>query len=58
MNLKTSDTLYEPFTPSRRYSTPEEIASLAVFMVSGAGDMVVGDTFYITGGSGTITMHH
>lgn len=58
LEREKSDTLYEPFTPSRRYSTPEEIASLAVFMVSGAGDMVVGDTFYITGGSGTITMHH
>lgn len=40
------------------YAMPEELASLAVFMVSGAGDMIVGDTFYMTGGSGTITLHH
>ena len=52
------DSIYEPFTPSKRYSTPEELASLAVFMVSGAGNMIVGDTVYMTGGSGTITMHH
>ena len=51
------DSIYEPNTPSGRYSTPEEIASLAVFMISGAGDMIVGDTFYMTGGSGTITLH-
>ena len=52
------DNIYEPYTPSHRYAMPEEIASLAVFMVSDAGDMIVGDTFYMTGGSGTITMHH
>lgn len=36
----------------------DELASLALFMVSGAGDMIVGDTVYMTGGSGTITLHH
>lgn len=35
-------------------SLPEEIASLALFMVSQAGDGIVGDTFFMTGGSGTI----
>lgn len=52
------DSIYEPYTPSRRYAMPEEIASLAVFMVSDAGNMIVGDTFYMTGGSGTLTLHH
>lgn len=52
------DNIYKAYSPSERYALPEEIASLAVFMVSGAGDMIVGDTFYMTGGSGTITMHH
>lgn len=52
------ESIYEPFTPCKRYAMPEEIASLAVFMVSGAGNMIVGDTVYMTGGSGTITMHH
>lgn len=43
--------------PSHRYSTPEEIANLAIFMVSSMGNMIVGDTYYITGGSGTISYH-
>lgn len=40
--------------PSGRMSMPVEIAALALFMVSGRGDGIVGDTFFITGGSGTI----
>lgn len=43
-----------PGNPSGRMSTVEEISALAVFMVSGRGDGIVGDTFFITGGSGTI----
>lgn len=43
--------------PIGRYAEPEEIANLATFMVSDMGEMIVGDTFYITGGSGTISMH-
>jgi 3-oxoacyl-[acyl-carrier protein] reductase len=39
-------------------AVPSEIANLAVFMVSDMGNMIVGDTFYMTGGSGTISMHH
>lgn len=40
--------------PSGRMSMPEEIAALALFMVSERGEGIVGDTFFITGGSGTI----
>ena len=40
-----------------RYAEPEEIANLAAFMVSKMGDMIVGDTVYISGGSGIISMH-
>lgn len=43
--------------PSGRMAVPGEIANLAVFMVSDMGNMIVGDTFYMTGGSGTISMH-
>jgi len=42
--------------PSGRVATVEEIANLAVFMVSSLGDYIVGDTFYMTGGSGTINI--
>lgn len=57
LQKKDGDSIYNASNPSRRYALPEEIASLAVHLVSGAGDYVVGDTFYITGGGGTISMH-
>lgn len=41
-----------------RYSMPREIASLAVVMVSDMGNLIVGDTCYMTGGSGLISLHH
>lgn len=44
-------------SPIGRYALPQEIARLAGFMVSGYGDLIVGDTFYMTGGSGTISLH-
>lgn len=50
--------LYNNYALAGRYITPEEVANLAVFMVSDMGNMVVGDTFYITGGSGTISLEH
>ena len=52
------DNLYLKDQPSGRYATPNEIANLAVFMVSDMGNLIVGDTFYMTGGSGTISIHH
>lgn len=58
LKKSVDESIFEPFTPSRRYAIPEELASLAIFMVSGAGDLIVGDTVYMTGGSGTITLHH
>lgn len=41
-----------------RYIMPSEIAQLAVYMISDCANMVVGDTFYVTGGSGIISLHH
>ena len=41
-----------------RFEMPSEIANLATFMVSNLGNMIVGDTVYISGGSGVISMHH
>lgn len=51
------DSIYNATCPAGRYAMPEEIARLATFMVSDLGDMIVGDTFYMTGGSGTISLH-
>lgn len=52
-----TDNIYNPNTKVGRFAMPQEIASLALYMVSDAGNMIVGDTFYVTGGSGTITYH-
>lgn len=54
--LKKNDTSDIAWTgnPTGRMSTPAEIANWALFMVSDIGNMVVGDTFYVSGGSGTV----
>lgn len=49
--------IYYKNQPSHRYLMPEEVANLAIFMISNSGDMIVGHTVYITGGSGTISYH-
>lgn len=51
------DNISLPNVVSRRFAMPEEIANLAVYMISPMGDLIVGDTFYISGGSGVITLH-
>ena len=54
--LETED-LSLSSSPIGRYSTPEEIAELALVLVSDLGNIVVGDTLYATGGSGVISLH-
>ena len=49
------DSLYHPKSLTGRYATPEEIANLAVVLVSGMGRMIVGDIIYATGGAGIVT---
>lgn len=41
--------------PAKRYAMPEEIANMALFLVSDMGRMVIGDIVYMTGGAGLIT---
>ena len=41
--------------PMGRFAMPEEIANMAVVLVSDISKMVVGDIVYMTGGSGLIT---
>lgn len=43
--------------PSGRFTTPDEIANLALFMVSGFGNQIIGDTVYMSGGGGVISLH-
>jgi len=58
LGKKEGDSINNVNSVSGRYSTPQEIANLAIFMVSDMGNMIVGDTYYITGGSGIISLHH
>ena len=41
--------------PLGRYIMPEEVANMAVFLVSGMGRSVMGDIVYMTGGAGVLT---
>lgn len=41
--------------PLGRYIMPEEIANMAVFLVSNMGRSIVGDIVYMTGGAGNLT---
>ncbi len=41
--------------PAGRLAIPDEIANMAVVLVSDMGRMIVGDTIFMTGGSGLIT---
>lgn len=45
-----------PNNPSKRYVLPEEVANMAVILTSDLGRMIVGDTIFIGGGSGIITI--
>ena len=41
--------------PLGRYITPEEIANMALFLVSDMGRSIMGDIVYMTGGAGLLT---
>lgn len=58
LDKSEGDSIYNATNPSGRFATAGEIAELAAFMVSDMGNLIVGDTFYITGGSGIITLHN
>ena len=49
------DNLYYKKSPTERYIDSNEVANLAVFLISDMGRMIVGETIYITGGCGTLT---
>ena len=42
-------------TPLGRFATPEEIANMAVILVSDMSRSIMGDIIYMTGGSGLLT---
>ena len=46
INKNNEDNLYSERSLAKRFIMPEEIANLAIFLVSDAGNMIVGDTVY------------
>ena len=58
MGLKEGENKYLDKQPTHRYAFPSEIAELAAFMVSDYGNLIVGDTYFISGGSGVKTLHN
>lgn len=54
LGREVGDNLTWNGNPTGRMATTSEIGNLAVFMVSNLGDLIVGDTYFISGGSGTI----
>ena len=41
--------------PLGRFALPEEIANMAVFLVSDMGHTIIGDIIYMTGGAGLVS---
>lgn len=58
LGVDKNESIYEESLPTKRYACPEEIANMAVVLVSDLGNLVVGDTVYVSGGSGVISSHH
>lgn len=55
MLLKDTNNITLDRIPAGRYALPEEIANMAIFLVSDMGRMVIGDIVYMTGGAGLLT---
>lgn len=55
MQSVSPDNIYHATNLIGRYIMPQEIANMAVFLVSKMGRSIVGDIVYMTGGSGNVT---
>lgn len=53
LGVKEGDSIYTTDNEVGRYVMPNEVATYALLLVSDLGNMVVGDTLYISGGRGT-----
>lgn len=49
-----NDNISLPNTPYKRFALPEEIANMAVVLVSPIARLIVGDTIFMTGGAGNV----
>lgn len=52
LNYKHGDSIYTEENTNNRYIMPEEVANIALMLVSGTGDMIVGETILASGGRG------
>lgn len=48
--LNMKENIYSPMNPIKRYALPEEIAELALFLMSNASNFIVGQTIVCDGG--------
>lgn len=55
IKMKDQNDLSAPSLPGGRLTHPEEVASMAVILVSDMSRTVIGDIVYMTGGAGIIT---
>lgn len=58
LGRKEGETIYKANQPSKRYAMPSELANMAVILVSDLSNLVVGDTLFMTGGSGNLDYHN
>lgn len=56
LGVSEGDSIYTADNEVGRYAMPDEIATYAKLLVSDAGNMVVGDTIYISGGRGVVSI--
>lgn len=56
LDYKKGDSIFTRDNPMKRYVMPEEVAQYAKLLVSDLGNMVVGETLYISGGRGNIVI--
>lgn len=56
LGIGEGDSIYTEDNEVGRYAMPDEIATYAKLLVSDAGNMIVGDTIYISGGRGVVTI--
>ncbi|MBB1279847.1 SDR family NAD(P)-dependent oxidoreductase [Pseudoalteromonas sp. SR41-1] len=50
LNKDSNDNIYDSLTSAKRYVMPEEIAELAIFLMSGSTNFIVGQTIVCDGG--------
>ncbi len=56
IGFKSGDSIYTSENNAGRMIIPEEVASLASYLVSDAGDMITGETIHISAGRGVIDL--